>query len=208
LSSSLQVRIDTARPALSLDTIAGDNRVNAAETTAGIVVTGSAENSASIRLEVSAGGTVRVALSSTSASAWGIGVPSTGLGSLPEGSTSFKAAATDVAGNVASVTRTVLKDTVIAPPVIGVIAGDDVLSAAERGGSVTLTGSAEPSASVALSVANWSKTVTASSTGTWSASLTSTAAKQLPLDTLQLQVIATDRAGNVSPAATRTFENQ
>ena len=208
LSSSLQVRIDTARPALSLDTVAGDNRVNAAETAAGIVVTGSAEDSVSVRLEVSAGGTVRVSRSTTSASTWSIGVQANELGSLPEGSTSFKATATDAAGNVASVTRTVLKDTQVAPPTIGVIAGDDVLSAAERGGSVTLIGSTESSASVALSVANWSKTVSASSTGTWSTNLPATAAKQLPLGILQLQAIATDRAGNVSLAASRTFSNQ
>ena len=208
LSSSLQILIDTARPELTLDAIASDSRVNAAETTAGIVVTGSAENSASVRLEVSAGGTVRVVLSTTSTSAWSIGVQGTELASLPEGSLSFKATATDLAGNVASVARTVLKDTQVAPPTIGVVAGDDVLSAVERGGSVTLTGSTESSASVALSVANWSKTVTASSTGTWSTSLPSTAAKQLPLGILQLQAIATDRAGNVSLAASRTFANQ
>ncbi|MFM1991916.1 MAG: hypothetical protein RJA99_4873 [Pseudomonadota bacterium] len=85
--------------------------------------------------------------------------------------------AVDAAGNASTTTTgTVLRDSRIPPaPTISIIAGDDLVSAAERAAGVTITGTVDPSFAnrpVTVTIAGTSKVVTASGT-TWSATFAS-----------------------------------
>jgi hypothetical protein len=50
---------------------------------------------------------------------WSLAVSDAEVAAWPEGSVTFRASATDAAGNTASSSRTVLKDTQVAAPVLG-----------------------------------------------------------------------------------------
>ena len=119
--------------------------------------------------------------------------------SLAQGSHTFTVRATDAAGNVGSASRSLTVDS-IAP------AAPAIIDAAERHdagpSTVTVGGTAEPSASVQLFDGGVAKsTTTASGQGTWSVTLNGVGDGAHPYTAK-----ATDAAGNVSVASnTRTI---
>ncbi|MFN9775918.1 MAG: Ig-like domain-containing protein [Burkholderiales bacterium] len=113
------------------------------------------------------------------------------------------AQANDAAQNASAATRSVVTLDGVAPsaPVIGVIAGDDVINAAELAGGVTVSGTGEAGSTVTVSIGEARASAPVGSNGAWSVVF---AATQLPPSGLvTFSATASDAVGNVGPAGTR-----
>ncbi|TXI64255.1 MAG: hypothetical protein E6Q48_04335, partial [Limnohabitans sp.] len=128
---------------------------------------------------------------------------------LKDGSHTISAQVSDQSGNTepgpdASITLTV--DTV-APvaPSIGMVGGDNLISAAEQGAVVTGTAEAGSAVELTLGTGNV-KTLTANaSTGVWSHALTANDIAAMGQGSVTVSAVARDAAGNTSPTADRVI---
>jgi hypothetical protein len=121
---------------------------------------------------------------------------------LEDGTITARVIATDTGGNVsAPVTDTALKDTISVQPTVTVNPG--VINAADQR-SVTIEGTAEEGASVAITVTDGFDEIAATApapAGTYGATIDAT---ELADGALTARAVATDAVGNVSIAATAT----
>ncbi|MFO0112218.1 MAG: Ig-like domain-containing protein, partial [Sphingomonadaceae bacterium] len=195
------IQIDTVASGLPiLRPVTGDDLIGPSEKIAGVQIQGTSEALADIRLTF--GNFVRTAKADTLGN-WSVSVLSS---QVPEdGETLVTVTQSDAAGNVsAAATRTVKVDAQPpAKPVILPIATDNIINAAEKQNGVFVRGTAEPNASIELTLGTIIRTIKTAANGTWSTSFT---AAQFPADgTVNVTAIATDSSGNVSETATRTF---
>jgi hypothetical protein len=207
-SAQTTVVIDNLAPTLSVAAVAGDNRINAQEAQQGVSISGSAEAQASIVLRISAGTTQVLSRQTVSSGTWALNLTPGEIAALPQGSLKMYVAATDAAGNVRAVNRTILKDTILNAPSINVISGNDVLSGSERTSPLPVSGRAEAQAVVTLSVNGWSRTATAAADGAWSTQVPGSVVSQFPIGSVQFTARATDVAGNVSTTTVRNVSVQ
>ena len=120
---------------------------------------------------------------------------------IPTGTydTTVTAVSTDAAGNVETTTSNVRVDTEIAVALDPTQAGDNIINAAEVAAGVNLTGTAEPGATVQVTMQGVTKTVTAAANGGWSATFSSTEIPAGEYDA-PVSVTSSDLAGNTSTA--------
>ena len=88
-------------------------------------------------------------------------------------------------------------------PVITAIAGDNTINAAEQGAAVS--GTAEAHSVITITLGGTSHSVTTDASGNWSYALQPADISALGQGTEVISVTATDAAGNISPAGTRTI---
>jgi hypothetical protein len=173
---------------------------------ANVPVSGTAENGAAVTLIVADAGAIHT-VSQTATAGGGGAWSATGLNltALNDGMVTYTATATDAAGNTgtsAAVTNT--KDT-LAPGLPTISVPTFVNSA--NVANVPVSGTAEPGATVALTVTDpgtahtASQNATADSSGAWSTGLDLSTLDQ---GTVTYTVTATDAAGNASAIATTT----
>lgn len=191
------VLVDSLAPVMPvIDAIAADNRVNLAEKTAGVAVSGTAEANASVSVTW---GTVTKTIAANATGVWAASFLSTEIPA--DGNTTVSVVATDAAGNTSTAaTRGVLVDT-SAPgtPTIAALTGDNIVSAADKAAGVTVNGTAEANASISVNWGTITKDVTANGSGAWSANFAST---DVPLDgNTTVTAVATDSAGNTASTA-------
>ncbi|GAB1361566.1 hypothetical protein MASR1M32_08020 [Rhodobacter sp.] len=174
--------------------IAGDGIVNASEAASGITMTGTAQPGATVQVAWN-GATLPATVAADGS--WTVTFPSAGIAAGTY-STTATVTATDAAGNTASETKTVNVDTETSVSVNpGQAGGDNIVSGAEHGSSLTLTGHAEAGATVKVVFEGVTRTVTADASGNWTASY---APGEYPAGTYTstVQVTATDVAGNTA----------
>jgi large repetitive protein len=197
-SSSHTFRVDTvASVAFSANAIAGDNIVNAAEAAGGVTMTGSAEAGSTVA--VSWNGSTLPATVAANGS-WSVTFPSTAIAGGTYSNTAT-VTATDAAGNTASATHAVQVDTQTSVAIgASQAGGDNIVSGAEREGGVSLTGTAEPGAQVAVTLEGVTHKVTAGANGAWAATFTTA---EIPAGTYNstVSVVSTDLAGNTASAS-------
>lgn len=194
-SSQMVVGIDTVTEA-DLDTpMVDDNVISGGERETGVTLTGMAEPGSIVFVEIN-----NVALQAEVADdgSWTVTFPA---GALPQGEipdVPVKVTATDLAGNTTTVDGTVSIDTVTTVEAhTATMAGDGVINAAEAGEGVILTGTAEPGATVAVTMNTATHYATAAANGAW--------AMYWPSDELPrgegpqpITISATDLAGNTT----------
>lgn len=170
-SRSVTVRVELSPPTIA--TIAGDSCVNAQESGAGLLISGSALSSASVRVQV---GAIVKTVTANGAGAWSASLTAGEVGSLPEGSVTVRALQTNESG-IQSSERVVtfVKDT---QPPAGVPSAPDLVATSDLGASSqddvtsdktpTLQGSAPAASRVQLFDGSLPlATMTATSTGSW-----------------------------------------
>ncbi len=197
-SSPRSVLIDTIVAAPSVATVSGDGRVNASEKTAGVTVSGVAEANAEV---VVRWGTAIKTVSSNQTGQWSANFSSADIPA--DGSSSISVSQTDAVGNISNVVDTPVVIDTRAPilPQVSAVAGDDIVTLAEKTAGVVVSGRAEASAVVTVTFGNRSEIVNADSSGNWSATFAGT---NVPADGDQMvSVTARDAAGNVSGEASR-----
>jgi hypothetical protein len=198
---SRSAAVDTDAPALTVTQsnaqIAGDGVINAAERSAGVVLSGTTEASRSVSIATGLGSNVSIA--ADEAGAWSATLPGVNLPS--SGNVNFTITSSDAAGNTATVTRSAAVDTA-APALIvtqssAQIAGDGVINAAERSAGVVLSGITEASRSVSIATGLGSNvSVTADEAGAWSATVPS--ANLSSSGNVNFTITSSDTAGNTA----------
>ncbi|MDU4092361.1 MAG: Ig-like domain-containing protein, partial [Pantoea sp.] len=196
------VSVDYSAPSLTLNAVAADNTINAAETLQDLVISGTASQS-----EV--GQTVTVTFNGQplqtvvlNGGSWRVTVPASVLQGLPDGETPLSVTLTDAAGNVTTVDRPI---TVVANPdnlptlTLDPVSTDGYLNLAEAGQALTLTGSSSDLASgqtVTVTLNGVSYTGTVDADGDWSVTVPQAAVGQLADGAQNFIVRAADTAGN------------
>lgn len=191
--------IDMTRPPVTITEGAqstGDVE-NASEYANGITIRGTSEPGATVTVNID-GHEHSVTVGGNGA--WAVTFPTSELpdGTYTEG---MLVTATDIHGNVTTLTDTLVVDTETAVRVDGNLAGgDDLVTRAERAaGDLVLTGSAEAGASVVVEFGTGTRSVTADANGRWTASFSATE-YAAGTYTGTATVTATDPAGNTATA--------
>lgn len=196
------VTIDTNGPDAPLITnISAGPIINNAERQAGVTISGTTEANATVAVTW---GAVTKTVTATASGAW-----QAQFGNLEipgDGPSTIVATATDAIGNVGATSNpTNVTIDLVAPgqPVIATVAGDNIVSRAEKSAGVIVSGTAEANASVAITWGTKTEVATANSSGVWSTTFQSA---DVPADTNTsvISASATDAAGNTGIAGTRT----
>lgn len=189
----------TTSVTFSTNLTAGDDVVNNLEAGGPITFTGQAEaGSQSVNVEWN--GTTLPATVSASG-AWTVTFPA-GTAPMSNGPTTATVTATDRAGNTDSDTRSFQIDRTTNVAIdAGQAGGDNVISALEANGGITLTGTAEAGARVEVTFQNETRIVTASDDGTWDARFTSGEIQRGTFEGQMVTVRSTDTAGNTATAS-------
>ncbi len=196
--ASVDIVVDTAAPVLTLDAIAGDDRINAAEALADVTISG-------ISTGLLDGESVIVSINGldyvapVGSDAWSVVIPAADVAALSDGD-QVSAAATDAAGNDAVlVTTTLIIDTVI--PVASI--NTPALATAANSDSYQVSGSCTvDDGSLDISIVDAtpaSQSVSCASDGTWTADFDVTPVVD-GLDTVVVNATQTDAVGNAGVA--------
>lgn len=205
VTTSGNVLIDLTPPTLSINTFAGDNKVNGNESIISQAITGTAD-------VAEAGRTVVVTLNSQTYSAvvqsngtWSTTVPASAMQALPDGSAPvITAQLTDAAGNVGTATQTVTVDTIAPLVEVDAFLGDNLINAADLAISQVLTGSAQGAEGQTIGLylgdASPIATATVGADGRWSIDLAPNVLSSLTDGALVFGVRVNDLAGNQTDA--------
>lgn len=144
--------------------VSGDNIITAAEKTAGVAVSGTAEANGTVELKI--GGTTKL-VAVDAEGKWNTTLSAAELPAA-DGQYPLTATAIDAAGNRGpAATSSVTLHTNSKAPVIGSIASDDIINAAEAAAGVKLQGSAEAGSKVELTFGTNKVAATADANGHW-----------------------------------------
>lgn len=144
--------------------VSGDNIITAAEKTAGVAVSGTAEANGTVELKI--GGTTKL-VAVDAEGKWNTTLSAAELPAA-DGQHTLTATAIDAAGNRGpAATSSVTLHTNSKAPVIGIIASDDIINAAEAAAGVKLQGSAEAGSKVELTFGTNKVAATADANGHW-----------------------------------------
>ncbi|WP_083947608.1 Ig-like domain-containing protein [Phaeovulum vinaykumarii] len=185
---------------VTIDAVTGDNVISGAERSAGFAVTGTAEAGASV--EVALGGTTQTVTADGNGN-WSASFNASNLASGEYPATAT-ATTTDASGNVSVASQAVDVDTETTVAFSGAaIAGNDVVNGAEAGQDLVLTGTAEPGATVNVTIGSVTRPATVAADGSWSATFEA-GTIAAGTYTATATVEATDAVGNVA-SDTRSF---
>ncbi len=192
------VVVDTVTNLTIDGNVEGDNVVNAAEASDGVIFTGQAQPGSSVAVTF---GAVTSTVTAGSDGAWSVAFPA---GDIPMGESevTLSAVATDGAGNTSSASSIVSVDTLVNALSITSSAGgsDGVINASEATNGLVVTGQVEPGSSVVVELQGVTQNATVAADGSWTATF---AAGDIQPGTYQTTMLATatDAAGNTRTAS-------
>jgi len=193
------VVVNTASVALTVNTISGDDVINAAEAGSSLVINGSSAQFASgTQVTVTLNGKSYTATIQSDGS-WTTTVPAADVGALADGASyQVSVSAQDSAGNSASATHGISVDTTSPVVSIATLSGDDVLNAAEAQQPLTVHGSSSAEAGQTVTVTLGGKTYTATvaNDGTWTLDVPAADLASLSEGALTVTASVNDKAGN------------
>ncbi|MBF1962216.1 Ig-like domain-containing protein [Enterobacter hormaechei] len=199
VSSSANLLVDTALPTVTINTVAGDNVINAAEVAAGQTLSGTVANA-------EAGNTVTVTIGGHSYTAtvqnnlsWSVNVPSDVLTALGNGSLSVTATVTNGHGNTGTGEREIAIDANLPGLRVNTVAGDDVVNTIEHAQNLIVSGSSDglaPGTALTVTVNGNDYAATVLADGTWRAAIPSTDVSAWPEGTVKISVTGDSAAGN------------
>ncbi|WP_269714002.1 Ig-like domain-containing protein [Caulobacter sp. NIBR2454] len=192
--------VDTVVPtAPVINTIAGDNVINAAEAAGTVTITGTTEAGSTV--EINRGGNFQP--TTVTGTTWSYTLAAGDYAAMGQGARAIFVVATDANGNQSTNTsQAITIDTVVpTTPTINAVATDDIISVGEVSG-LAITGTAEAGSTVRLTIGGSVRTANLSGT-TWTYSVTADDLRAMGAGAETLSVIATDAAGNASTAETR-----
>ncbi|EOL1991119.1 Ig-like domain-containing protein [Escherichia coli] len=208
-SANHGLAVDLTVPVLTINTVSGDDIINAAEHGQALVISGSSTGG-------EAGDVITVTLNSKNytttldaAGNWSVGVPAADVTALGSGPQTITVAITDAAGNSDDASRTVTVS--LAAPTIGIntIASDDVINATEKGADLQITGTSNQPVGTTITVTlnGQNYTATTDSSGNWSATVPASAVSALGEANYTVTANVTDTAGNSNSASHNVLVN-
>ncbi|HBK1002875.1 TPA: Ig-like domain-containing protein, partial [Escherichia coli] len=193
--------VDTSVPVVTINTVAGDDVINATEHAQAQIISGSATGAAT-------GSTVTVTIGTNTFTTvldasgnWSVGVPASVVSALANGTVTINASVTDAAGNSGSATHQVTVNTGLPSITFNAISGDNVLNADEKGQPLTISGSSTGLATgaqvtVTLNGHNYSATTDAA--GNWTLTVPVSDLAALGQANYIVSASATSAAGNTA----------
>ena len=181
------ITIDTVAPkAATIDKVAIDDRINAAESKTGVTISGGNEAGATVTVN----GLAAHAVSSTT---WDIALTQKQLKAFGQGEERLKIVSTDTAGNTTENIKIITVDTLTPKAAINKVATDNIINASESKAGVTITGTKDAGTTVTLN----GLTTQAGSDTTWKVTLTDKRINAFGQGEENLKIMAADTAGNV-----------
>ncbi|MCU6383865.1 Ig-like domain-containing protein [Enterobacter quasiroggenkampii] len=199
VSNTANLLVDTALPTVTINTVAGDNVINAAEVAAGQTLSGTVANA-------EAGNTVTVTIGGNSYTAtvqndltWSINVPSDVLTALGNGSLSVTATVTNGHGNTGTGEREIAIDANLPGLRVDTVAGDNVVNSIEHAQNLIVTGSSDglaPGTALTVTINGKDYAATVLADGSWSAAIPAADVSAWPEGTVKISVTGDSAAGN------------
>ncbi|WP_329799017.1 Ig-like domain-containing protein [Enterobacter hormaechei] len=206
-SSSQAFSVDTAAPAVTINTISGDNMLNAAEAAQDLTLSGTSTAEAGQTVTVTFNGNQYTAQVQANGS-WTLDVPAADLEGIADGSAAVTVTVSDKAGNPASAGAYVLVDTTVPQITFDIVAGDDIVNIAEHGQALIVTGKvtgAQAGDVITLTLNGKDYTAMLDGAGNWSVGVPATDVGALANGDQTISATVTDKAGN-STSATHAFD--
>ncbi|HCN9592154.1 TPA: Ig-like domain-containing protein [Escherichia coli] len=203
VSVSHPFTVDLTAVAISINTVASDDVINAAEKGTDLTLSGSTSGIESGQtVTVTFGGktyTVSVAANGS----WSVTVPAADLAALPDGAANVQASVSSASGNSASATHAYSVDASAPTLTINTIASDDILNATEAGNPLTISGTstAETGQTVAVTLNGTTYTGNVQADGSWSVSVPTSALGALTASNYTVSATVNDKAGNPGSAS-------
>lgn len=189
--STKNITVDTQAQAAVVDKVATDNIINAAESKAGVTISGTNEKGSTVTLN-------NLPTKVLSPTSWNLVLSDEQIKALGEGPEKLNIVTTDAMGNTIKSTQAITIDT-LAPKatVVNKVATDNIINAAESKAGVTITGTNEADATVTM---NGLSTKAVSPTS-WNFTLTEEQIKAFGQGSETLNLVTTDAAGNTTPSS-------
>ncbi|WP_407080694.1 Ig-like domain-containing protein [Enterobacter hormaechei] len=206
-SSSQAFSVDTAAPAVTINTISGDNMLNAAEAALDLTLSGTSTAEAGQTVTVTFNGNQYTAQVQANGS-WTLDVPAADLAGIADGSAAVTATVSDKAGNPASAGASVLVDTTVPQITFNIVAGDDIVNIAEHGQALIVTGKvtgAQAGDVITLTLNGKDYTAMLDGAGNWSVGVPAADVGALANGDQTISTTLTDKAGN-SASTTHAFD--
>lgn len=211
-SHSANFTVDTSAPVVSVNTVAGDDILNNAEQAVAQIISGQVSGA-------SPGDTVTVKLGThvltgivLADGSWNVALDPAITRTLDRGANTIFVTVTDAAGNTGAASRAITLVGVSPLITINTVSGDDIISGAEKGAPLTLTGStqqAETGQTVTVTLAGQSFTTTVQADGSWSLTVPAAAMGNLPDGAVAITASVTDLSGNTgNTSRTITVDSQ
>ncbi len=198
-SATHDVLVDSSLPVVTLNNVAGDNIVNAAEVAAGQTLTGKVSNAAS-------GDTVTIIIGGQTYTATvqddltrSLPLTQSQLTALGNGDLTVSASVTNAHGNTGSSSTDVTIDAQLPGLRIDTVAGDDVINVIEHAQNSVISGtSTDPAAGSTVTVSINGKSYSASvlADGTWQAAVPAADVSRWADGALTISASAQDTSGN------------
>ncbi|WP_044867853.1 beta strand repeat-containing protein, partial [Enterobacter ludwigii] len=193
------VLVDSSLPVVTLNTLAGDNIINAAELAAGQTLTGKVANAAAgdIVTLTLGGQTYTVAVQDDLT--WGLPLTQSQLTALGNGELTVTASVTNAHGNTGSAALDFTIDAQLPGLRIDTVAGDDVINIIEHGQNLIVSGTSTDLAagsSVTVTINNIEYVATVLADGTWKAAVPAADVSQWPDGPLNITARAQDASAN------------
>ncbi len=206
-SSSQAFSVDTAAPAVTINTISGDNMLNAAEAAQDLTLSGTSTAEAGQTVNVTFNGNQYTAQVQANGS-WTLDVPAADLAGIADGSAAVTVTVSDKAGNPASAGASVLVDTTVPQIIFNIVAGDDIVNIAEHGQALIVTGKvtgAQAGDVITLTLNGKDYTAMLDGAGNWSVGVPAADVGALANGDQTISATLTDKAGN-STSTTHAFD--
>ncbi|MGC0103503.1 beta strand repeat-containing protein, partial [Enterobacter asburiae] len=197
-SAGREYSVDATAPSVTINTLATDDILNAAEAKSDLTVSGTTTAEAGQTVTVSLNGKDYTTTVSADGS-WTLNVPAADLAGLTDGSVTVTASVSDKAGNPASVDHNLAVDITAPAVTINTVAGDDVINIAEHGQAQIISGTATGAAAgdkVTVTIGGQTYTTVLDAAGNWSVGVPASVISGLSDGTVTVTASVTDAAGN------------
>ena len=204
-SQAVAFAVDKTPPAIVIQPINGTDALNSAAVAVDQVVSITASDDAASVTVTLNGVTYPATLTD---GVWQATLPAAALAALPNGASAWTVTATDGAGNVTTVNRSLTLDTTAPNVVVDPVTRDNQLDIAELSNGFSLTGRtvpAEPGAQVSVTINGNTVTGVVAADGSWSVPIAAGSLAGLDNGAQTLTVTVTDTQGNASPAQSINF---
>ncbi|WP_032239685.1 Ig-like domain-containing protein, partial [Escherichia coli] len=137
--ASRTVTVSLSAPVISINTIAGDDVINATEKGSDLALSGTSDQPAGTAITVTLNGQNYSATTDASGN-WSVTVPASAVSALGEATYSVTASVTNAQGNSSTASHNVQVNTALPGVTINPVATDDIINASEAGSAQTISG--------------------------------------------------------------------
>lgn len=185
---------------LIVNTVAGDDVINAAEAAQGITVTGSVPDETTAVTLTFNGVNYTAAVGANGL--WTAAIPASALAGLTDGDYALTATATAANGGSVTVPHAIALDTTPPTFTLAPLAGDGVINATEQGQPLVVSGTGEVGDSVRVTLNEAVYTTTVNADGSWSLPVPEAQVAGLTNGLYTVDVTVNDAAGNITTQST------